>query len=277
MNMHAMTGAYDLYWRQLYDLGYHPLPIIPNTKKPGVFKNGEWCGMVGWQDPNRRVIETPQPGAGLAIRTGKQRSGTYVIAIDIDDDRVAIPAMDLLPYAVAKIGARGNTIFLRSDKPVASRNFFAKGELKAQILSDRHATVIPPTIHPDTRQPYTWDTDNTLFNASPIRLPMAPDNLDELILRAITKAGYAPDPFEEPKEVPEGGYDEGSPFTEINRLALNNLPKWIMEVGIPRCRRTTGPCHYEGVAGWRPSIKGRDLEDRELNLRITPKGITDWE
>jgi hypothetical protein len=277
MNMRSATGAYDLFWRQLYDLGYHPLPIIPGTKKPGVFTNGEWRGMIGWQDPNRRVIETPQPGAGVAVRTGKQRSGTYLIAIDLDDNDVAIAAMDLLPYAVAKIGARGTTIFLRSDKPIPSRNFFARGELKAQILSDRHATVIPPTIHPDTKCPYTWDTDNTLFNNSPARLPLAPDNLNELILQAIANAGHTPDPVEEPKEMPEGGYDEGSPFAELNALALRNLPKWIMDVGIPRCRRTTGPCNYEGVAGWRPSLKGRALEDRELNLRISgTKGIKDW-
>jgi hypothetical protein len=75
MNMHAMAGAYDQYWRLLRDNGYHPLPIIPDTKTPGVLVNGEWRKMVGWQDVNRRVIEMSQPGAGVAVRTGKQRSG----------------------------------------------------------------------------------------------------------------------------------------------------------------------------------------------------------
>jgi hypothetical protein len=177
----------------------------------------------------------------------------------------------LLPFAVAKIGARGNTIFLRSDLPVASRNFCVNGVVKAQILGDRRQTVIPPTIHPDTKRPYAWETKHTLFDTSLAGLPVAPDNLVDLILTAVADAGYTSDPVEEPKVVPEGGYDEGSPYAELNARALNNLPKWVPDLNLYKCRRLPGYQTYEAVATWRESTEGRELDKRAPNLRITSK------
>jgi hypothetical protein len=106
-------------------------------------------------------------------------------------------------------------------------------------------------------------------------IPAKKDYL-ELIADVFAAAGMVPDPEGEPKAVPEGGYDEDNPYAELNTLALRNLPQWILDVGIPRCRRTAGPCNFEGVAGWRESSQGLPVEKRNPNLKISPRGIKDF-
>jgi len=111
MDSTMMQGAYDQFWRQLYENGHHPLPIIPGTKKPGVFVNGEWREMVAWQDPNRRVIQTSQTGAGLSVRAGQQRGGAYLVALDWDnEDRTSEQAKDVFSKRYLEVRKQRNGI-----------------------------------------------------------------------------------------------------------------------------------------------------------------------
>src|SRR5262249_5018162 len=114
---------------------------------------------------------SPQPGAGVGVRLGKQTDGSYLIAIDWDSEDAAIAAMDVFPPTVTKEGNRGFTAFYRFLKPVPSRDFRVGAGAAVQILSDGRQTVLPPTIHPDTGRPYVWTSKFALYDVPLIELP----------------------------------------------------------------------------------------------------------
>jgi hypothetical protein len=272
------ASVYDSYRTPYHANGYTVHPIGPGTKVPMVFVDGEYRNMIAWQDPNRTMVTVPQPGAGIGVRLGRQCCGLYLVALDWDDDALSNVALSRFPSPVCKVGRRGHTAFFISRVEIAPKNHKMKGACRLQVLSTGQQTVLPPTVHMDTGEPYWWIDDFTFANVKIESLPELPSNYLEIIDDVFREAGMAPDPEEEPKAVPEGGYDEDSPYAELNELALRNLPKWIMDVGIPRCRRTAGPCNYEGVAGWRESSHGPiPLEKRNPNLKISAaRGIKDF-
>jgi hypothetical protein len=270
------ASAYDSHRTLYHANGYTAVhPIGPNTKVPMVFVNGEFKNMIGWQDLNRTMVTAPQPGAGIGVRLGLQRGGLYLIALDWDDDVLSGVAMSRFPSPVCKVGRRGHTAFFTSRTDIAPKNFKIGGACRLQVLSTGQQTVLPPTVHPDTKEPYWWLDDWTFENVKIENLPQLPSDYLEMIAKIFEEAGMVPDP-EEPKTAPEGGYDDDNPYAELNALALRNLPKWILDVGIPRCRRTTGPCNFEGVAGWRESSRGLPIDERIPNLKMSPKSIKDW-
>src|SRR5215471_5263650 len=159
-------SVYDSNAPKLLERGFLPLPIGPNSKKPQHFvpSLNEFHDTQGWTHPARRPETSPQPGAGIGVRLGKQADGTFVIALDWDTEDTALAAMDAFPPTVTKEGQRGFTAFYRSSKAVPSRDFKLQGHTVVQVLSDGRQTVVPPSIHPDVKRPYTWTSQHTLYN-----------------------------------------------------------------------------------------------------------------
>lgn len=50
-----------------------------------------------------------------------------------------------------------------------------------EILGPGNQTVIPPTWHPSTGQPYRWTTEQSLENAPVTDLPVIPPDIAERI------------------------------------------------------------------------------------------------
>jgi len=149
-----MISVYDEFAPKLLAIGAHPLVIAPGTKKPAY---------AGWTDPEREALRTSQPGAGIGVRLGKQLNGTYLIAIDWDNDEAALTALEKFPPTIMKEGSRG-LMFYKSYVPVVSRDFRANGVTAVQVLSDGRQTVLPPSIHPDTKRPYVWTSKFSLYD-----------------------------------------------------------------------------------------------------------------
>ena len=172
-------SAYDELAPKLMERGYFPLPIGPGTKKPQRLVGGGYCDLAGWADPDSQPETSPQPGAGLGLRTGKQPDGIFVVALDWDSDDAFIAAMDdaELWSPVQKVGKRGGTTFHRSAREIPSRDFKINGKIAVQILAQGKQTVLPPTIHPETGKPYTYGDDRaTLQNCPAGQLPALADD-----------------------------------------------------------------------------------------------------
>jgi|RhiMethySRZTD1v2_1073278.scaffolds.fasta_scaffold1333529_2 Bifunctional DNA primase/polymerase, N-terminal len=169
-------SIYDINAPRLIRLGLCPLPIGPGTKIPHhwVPSLGRYEKTCGWDDPRRPLETAPQPHAGIGVRLGRQVDGTYLVALDWDNEDAAIAAMDVFPPTVTKEGARGFTAFYRSTVAVTSRDFRIGGRVVVQVLSDGRQTVLPPTVHPDTGRPYVWTSKYSLYDLPLTELPGLP-------------------------------------------------------------------------------------------------------
>jgi putative DNA primase/helicase len=272
-------STYDLHAPQLLVGGFFPLSIGPGTKKPQHFvpSLNEFHDTRGWTHLARRPETSPQPGAGISARMGKQSNGTYVVALDWDNDKAAVDAMVSFAPTVTKEGQRGFTAFYRSSNPVPSRDFKINGLVAVQVLSDGRQTVVPPTMHPDVNRPYVWTSKFTLYNTAVGDLPILPDDYIARIETILRPLGYEAD-APEPETNGHDTEEDDNPFQQLNSLALKNLAAWVPDLGLYGCRLRRGPhASYEAVATWRPSSTGRPLEERKRNLQINGnRGIKDF-
>jgi hypothetical protein len=107
-----------------------------------------------------------------------------LIAVDGDDDelvRVIEAIVGTTPCS--KVGKKGRTDFLRysADWKLKSTQIRdAKGKGKVDILGPGKMTVVPPSIHPETRKPYRW-LGKSLLEVDRDELPI----LDEHKLRTL--------------------------------------------------------------------------------------------
>ena len=111
------------YGAKLIDAGYHIIPIMPGTKKPGRYDGSQWNDLPRWTTvvSQRSHIEIWEkwPDAGIGIITGK------VVAIDVDvlDSSVAIAVGNVIQEKLGKtdfvrIGKSPKALYLyRTDEP----------------------------------------------------------------------------------------------------------------------------------------------------------------
>jgi hypothetical protein len=273
----ATRSAYDDYQPKLSANGYFALSIGPGTKAPMVIVNGKYENMVDWTAPGRRMAPLPQPGAGVGVRLGKQRGGGYLVALDWDNDTLAIAAMYEFPSAVCKEGRRGFTAFFVAHRAIPSKDFRVDGACVVQVLSTGRQTVLPPSIHPDTNRAYIWSGERTLLDTDIESLPELPMDYLDRINSIIASAKMKLDAEEGLKPATAEAYDDDGPFAALNGTAMRDLAGWVPDLNLYNCRRKSGRyASYEAVATWRPSSTGRPNDQRKLNLQISGRGIKDF-
>jgi hypothetical protein len=160
-------------WAKIYrDRGLWPRPL----KFPGTDVNtgkllGKACREKGWQTPDPELppatlerwdLECPQYNIGLLMGT-PLGDGTCLGALDIDNDQYTKLGCALLnDPPCGRIGKKGAVFFVRVLPNVKKLKFRVKGEHNAHIgqvaecLFSKTLCVIPPSIHPETQQSYTW-------------------------------------------------------------------------------------------------------------------------
>jgi hypothetical protein len=258
---YAVAGA------RLVDNGYSAIPLMPGTKRPGNYTMKNWHGANDWQRFCDRVpttIETDAwskwPDAGVCVAIGHQLK---VIDIDTDDPELLVAVQAVLPDSeVKKRGKKGFSAFYRGSPTIRSQSFSVGMQRIVDLLCHGRQTVSPPTIHPDTGQPYAWVSNETLLNVDVHALPLLPDNITELLAAALTPFGYQPE--EKPHRVVAGGGD--SYWREVNDTALKNLPAWVPDLRLKGTKKSG--------RGYRVTAEWRGVEG--ANVSIHPGGIKDW-
>jgi hypothetical protein len=274
---------YDRYSRLMLQHGYHPVPVAPlgyEPKKAPVRYNRANKKFFGFSKWNLTPpVTDSQPGANIGAVMGKG-----IVAFDYDHDDAALVISDAFPPSpVNKAGRRAYTAFYRVDFDVPSEDFHNEdGEVFLQILSAGKQTVVPPSIHADTGEPYRWTNGHSLYDTPVEALPLLPRDYRARILKLGFRAGRKAKTEEQIRQEDarlrksDQGEPEG-PCAELNELALRELPKWVPELGIHRLRHRVGRfASYEGVAQWRASTQGRPLEERACNLKVSGLGIRDF-
>ncbi len=161
-------------------------PVIPlNGKVPAIPKS---AGGNGINDATTDPIVInawwqQYPNANIGLATGSV-SGLIVVDVDRGDGKsgeATLAALEQklgrLPKTCCQISGNGFHLFFKSeDRQVRNRtNFFGPG---VDIRGDGGYIVVAPSIHPDTKTPYSWYQNYGLLEFEPA---LAPNQLVELV------------------------------------------------------------------------------------------------
>lgn len=285
-------SAFTVAATDLTPLGFTVLPLIPANaphgakgKAPGEFKANHWSGMPRWQrfrdvGPDAFTLglwnRWPDANAGIVLGT-HAGDDTYVVALDFDasDPDVLDDLLRAAPASsMVKRGQKGETRFYRAAKSLRSKPYDGPDGRLLDVLTgyDTRQTVVPPSIHPATGQPYVW-----LRGPVPAAdLPVLSEADMEALEEALEGAGWARGGrrADRPVSAAPVEIDDSDPFSVAKVTALANLNKWVPALDLYDLRPARGG--YEAVATWRPSSSGRPLEQRKRNLSIQSNGIKDF-
>ena len=263
-----MTSPYSATGSRLIDNGYSAIPVMPGKKVPGSYSSKEWWHTSEWQRFCDRLpteieinIWDKWPDAGVCIPLDHRLK---VIDIDTDEPDLMAAVLAVLPDSeVKKRGNKGFSAFYRGSPAIVSEPFSIGKKRIIDLLAHGRQTVVPPTIHPDTNQPYYWMGTETLETVDIDSLPLLPDNVAELLAAALEPWGYEPTAEHHAMMAGEGD----NYWREVNDTALKNLSRWVPDLGLSGLKKR-GKDGYTAIAHW------RNCED--ANVGIVPAGITDW-
>lgn len=176
---------------KLLEQGYVPLRIDPDSKAA---RNPGWQVETPTEDGLRRAFART---SNLGVRCGDlHRDGTCLIGIDVDiEDHTLIRCVQRAignESVPVKTGKKGATYIVRMDRETKTGKIHwirDKKKIPAiDILAKGAQTVIPPSIHPETKLPYRWIAGSPLWEVDYRTLPVfGPSLLDEI-------RGFAKDP-----------------------------------------------------------------------------------
>ncbi|WP_300440334.1 bifunctional DNA primase/polymerase [uncultured Mameliella sp.] len=277
----------------LREAGYSPMPVGPGTKVPGKYGAGEWRPLSGWQKycdgPAPEFVHDTWerwPDAGICIAHGG------VIGLDLDTDRRDVEQALHRAVEVPNVRRRGQKGWMGYYRPgdgldglsARVRWYDSGSDSKSpvvELLLHGTQSVLPPTIHPDTGTPYRWLTDESLEDVPVDDLPeFGGTDLDALD-REFGKIGLtrqAPrrvcgDDYERPAA---SDHDLEKPFgRSVNDRALEALDQWWPALDMPKTRQR-GAGAWEAVPFWRGSNNGRQVSERNPNLKASWRGIVDF-
>jgi hypothetical protein len=141
--------------------GYSPIPVHYASKRP-LLKAWDHLREKSLSSASIAQIASERPQLGIAVAGGF--NGLVPIDFDTDDMDILREVAKAIPRPnVAKKGRRGFVGFYRAadDLPRARKFLMPKGEngkpgkVLIEVLTTGK-TVLPPSIHPDTKNPYRW-------------------------------------------------------------------------------------------------------------------------
>ena len=161
--------------------------IYPGINKKTGKKLGKQCLESGWQLPNHMLPKGTQErwlrecghwNVGLNMGTVLS-DGTRLGGIDIDhDDHVNLGKVLLRNPPSGRFGSKGALFFVRYLPTVGkTQRLSVKNQPEdgygqvLELLFDGTLCVIPPSIHPDTGQPYRW-IGTPLYEIDLLTLPL---------------------------------------------------------------------------------------------------------
>lgn len=135
------------------------LAVIPLRGKRPFIPNWERFSQALPTEDEAMDFEARFSRANIGLVCG---TASRIVGIDLDVDVPEIK--DLIPFSpVQRVGSKGFIRFYQADlkNPPISRNFKDVG---VEILYNGRQAVLPPSIHPETKQPYIWTGSDNLFN-----------------------------------------------------------------------------------------------------------------
>lgn len=196
-----------------FELGLALIPVKRGNKNPIINGWQQYCKTK----PTVEQItywEHHHKGCNYGLPLGPANG---IVALDIDTDNPI--TLKMCPQSpLVKRGAKGETRFFRYHSKVKTTKLFQKSK-GVEILSDGTQTIIPPSVHPDTKKPYFWLSKDTLENFDINDLPILETSFLQTLPRIDGRDKIT-------KEIYQGRNDK---LKSMAVAALNNF-KGIEEV-----------------------------------------------
>lgn len=162
-----MTNKIFATYAPLYfEKGFSVIPAI--GKRPLVKSWSKYCEELPSRDEFEDWVKK-YPHANISLCMG---SASGIIGLDFDEnikgehDKI----LKIIPEStLKKVGKKGFTLFYKFCGEV-SKSYSIEGTASLDILSSKRACVLPPSIHPETGEPYRWE-DCDILNFDIGRLP----------------------------------------------------------------------------------------------------------
>jgi phage/plasmid-associated DNA primase len=168
-----------------YAAGLPVIPLYPREKKP---IPNDWSRYFDHPvEPEQQASWIEQcRDSNIGIVLGPQ-SGIVMMDIDTEDVRLMNVIEQLLPPTPwRRIGKKGVMLAYRYSGLKTFRIKNTSGETICEMLSARTQSVLPPSIHPDTQQPYQANCD--LVDVHKNLVPLD-ESIETLLRAALTEAG----------------------------------------------------------------------------------------
>jgi hypothetical protein len=196
--------------------GFQPIPVEPLSKATKIL---EWArySTEDIEDETLKHWIRSFPNHNVGIVCGP---ASGVICLDIDAD-LSIPEHNeawnklekLVPQSpVQKVGSKLPSGFFRYNGE-KSENFKIAGKTFVEILSVGKQTVVPPSVHPSTKKPYSYVGETTLLDFTADDLPFLPKEFLDAVREQCEK---------EHRAVFSGSTAKGSRPREIPSGSRNN-------------------------------------------------------
>jgi P4 family phage/plasmid primase-like protien len=172
--------------RKLFENDLSVMPV--SGKQPVLMAWSDYCRTP----PTDEVFsswETKYGHLNIGLALGPA-SNITAVDIDTDDPELLKKIEEILPPSpVRKRGKKGYTSFYRYSGHRSEKfRLVPKGPPVFELLSDGCQTVIPPSLHPDTQLPYTYQTPDTLENFPASELPELPIDIMVQVRLTLTAA-----------------------------------------------------------------------------------------
>jgi putative DNA primase/helicase len=255
------VGAYSVVGEKLVQAGYSAIPLVPHKKRPALNNWTEFCHRL----PTSEEVDSwaaHSEGYGVGIACGFND----LVCVDIDDPRVeeaVIAVTGMSP--VVRRGAKGKGLFFRGP---AEKTKQWRGLL--DYLASGRQSVLPPSIHEKSGQPYVWIGQKALQDIDIDELPtLSDDVLDRLEIALgpfVTQNTKIEEHVERDPLRPTAKDSQGHhvPVAGSGRYVIDNdgvvidasHPDWARYCGIVRARLNL---KAEDVAGAAPGGRNDTL------------------
>lgn len=169
------------YWER----GMSAIPLHAQQKFPVPKGWSRWSDTEIPEEARQEWLNSCSNGnVGLAL--GPQ-SGCVMIDIDTPDEDLVNTIVGLLPDSPwCRIGKKGMVLAYRYKGLGTFRIKDVTGAPIVEHLSKGSQVVLPPSIHPDTKKPYTANCD--LYDVVD-QLPELPDDIEEILREGLAHYG----------------------------------------------------------------------------------------
>jgi hypothetical protein len=193
--MNSFNSPFAQFAARVLDFGYSPVPL--HGKRP-IF--GKWDRLRFGALTPAEIEELCRKYGAMNLGVAGGFCGLAPIDVDTEDREIMLAVVKALPpVKIAKAGRKGFTAFYRDATGLIEGTKFRRPngggfDMLVEVLTTGQ-TVLPPSIHPETRRPYVWRSKSTLFNTGIDELPEITSDHVEALGKALRRWIPEPKPF----------------------------------------------------------------------------------